>query len=266
MDELDQLGWLVQGSFEIGNHLIGLRTNSHECWAWLSEMLSAYAVEEPADPYYSIYVPAANRTVGRGYTILYRESQALFRSFDQGTVAAALLSELDSYLHAQRDDALYLRYALVAREGVNALIPPDIVPYLATMGSRVSRAGVWLPSQVSVAIDLDTGAAYLPPLALQVNGVLPAEFGAGEPVAVDVICSTGLLDALVMTTSRGVIAHTLALRASNLRRLRGRGMSTIEMLVAGARCREMQSSDTRTTLKALCEAVSVDETLSLVRT
>src|SRR5262249_38413123 len=76
----------------------------------------------------------------------------------------------------------------------------------------------------------------------------------------------GLLDALVMTTSRGVIAHTLALRASNLRRLRGRGMSTIEMLVAGARCREMQSSDTRTTLKALCEAVSVDETLSLVRT
>ncbi len=247
----------MQGTWLIGNTLIGIRTNSRECGRWLLHALAEYETSEDAEPYYSLYVPPQGRVVGRRYVILYRESQALFRSLDQSEVAEALLAELDSYLYPERDDALYLRYPLVCMGGVNALVPPDLVPYLATMGGRISDSGLRLPMTLGVAIDLDTCQAVLPNRRLRVNGHQPAPpTEASNPVGIDLVCTTGMNEDWVAPAPRGVVAQTLAVHASNLRALRGKGLETIADMVARARCRELRATSTKQTLLALQLAMS----------
>src|SRR5947207_6471046 len=114
MSELDRLGWAAERTFEVGGLLFGLRTNSREFIAWADEVLGDFRVRDAeAGPYYSVVV-GGTEGIGKHFHILYRESDAIVRSFDLGLVGRALLIDVGSLTFAKRDDALYLNMSLVS--------------------------------------------------------------------------------------------------------------------------------------------------------
>src|SRR5712691_1375063 len=97
MDALGHLGWVAQRSFEVGGLHFGLRANSRPFVAWIDDVLGEFRVgDSEADPYYSVVVGGADGGVGRRFHILYRESDAIARTFDLGLVGRALLLDVGS--------------------------------------------------------------------------------------------------------------------------------------------------------------------------
>ena len=109
-------------SYEIGGRFFGVRTNSEPVGVWLDEVLAEYEVTDAeADPYYSIYV-AEERGIGKSFHVLYREAIGLVRTFDLETLGQALLSELASYTLPEREEAIHIEAAVVAKDGATALV------------------------------------------------------------------------------------------------------------------------------------------------
>src|SRR5436305_346103 len=123
MDELNHLGWVVYKSYDIAGHLVGIRTNSEVCAEWLESTFGRYEIsDEEADPYFSLWVPEQRSESRRPYYVLYRESDDLLRTLDPSKLAQRLVSELELFMLQSRDDALFLKSCVVARDGVRALI------------------------------------------------------------------------------------------------------------------------------------------------
>src|SRR5947207_1505445 len=140
MDELNHLGWVVYKSYDIAGYLVGIRTNSEACAEWLESTLGRYEIsDEEADPYFSLWVPEQKSATRRQYYVLYREADDLLRVLDPAKLAQRLLSELETFTLRNRSDALFLASSVVSRNGVSALIPNVIVPYMRLAGRRVER-------------------------------------------------------------------------------------------------------------------------------
>jgi hypothetical protein len=279
MDELDHLGWVAQRSFEIGNTLVGVRTNSEGFVRWLDEALGDYAADEETDPFYSVHLadgePSPSR-VGKPMHVLYAEEKALVRTFDLSLLTRALIAEFESFLHEERDDALYLGSDLVFRGNSVALVPPLVVPYLATMGRGVARSGVSLPEGRTTVVDPETGRAVpIRPRLRVPTGALPrlggvSGAGAGGrqapaersqrvrldgPVRVDVVCSIGLHDELLEPLHQSAAMFTHAQHARNLRRLGPHALDGLSRLIEGARCYQVRSGSPREMLQGLVAAL-----------
>src|SRR5438874_4184144 len=91
--------------------------------------------------------------------------------------------------------------------GVTAIVPAIVVPYLGTLGAAVERAAVRLPSGLRIAVDPDTGMVVpfrrslsLPSGALEaLAAIAPStrtdpRLTVTQPLPVDVVCTTGMED------------------------------------------------------------------------
>src|SRR4051812_1279464 len=100
------------------------------------DVLSAYEVhDEEAEPYLSVWF-GERQGRKRGFHILYREAQRSLRTHDLGAVASALLSHLETYTLPIDRSALHLKLAVIRRNGVSALVPATLVPFLRERGTR----------------------------------------------------------------------------------------------------------------------------------
>src|SRR5207302_902583 len=109
---------------------IGIRTNSGPCAEWLESALGRYEVSDEAEPYFSLWVPEQTSKTRKQYYVLYREAEELLRVLDPAKLAHRLLAELESFMLRDRSDSLFLQSAVVARDGVHALVPSPIIPYV----------------------------------------------------------------------------------------------------------------------------------------
>src|SRR5919106_173786 len=157
MTKLDRLGWAVQHSFDIAGAPVAIRTTSAEFGAWLTDILASHRGSGDAPLRYSIV--AADRRAGnsREYDILYRGCSAIVRTLHRPTLVDALLDELEAWSFRERDDAVFLRMAPVAAHGVVALVPAYVANTLSGPGRRSTKAGITLPAQHHVAVDVTSG-------------------------------------------------------------------------------------------------------------
>jgi hypothetical protein len=267
---------VVSKSYEIHGSFFGIRTNSEACAAWLDESLGRYEVtDEEADPFYSLWI-ATEGGLGKRFHLLYKESLELVRAFDLTTLGLALLSELEGFAVADRDDAIYADAALVSRSGVNALIPSPLLPWFRTLGRTVERE-LTLPVAPIVAIDpssarveaaqptLDIPADALERLATIVPGNPEApRASVGESGDVDVFC-TFHYDAEaenIELLSHGFALYNLARLTRNLGRIPG-SLGTLSRLLREARCYQLQDATPRQSLDTLISVMAEEEVSAL---
>jgi hypothetical protein len=269
MDQLDHLGWVVHRSYEVEGVQFGVRTNSEAAGAWLDATFGRYRVRDDTSPFLSILVAEDSDDQVKRFHILYEESRALVKSLDLGHVAAGLVAQFEHVAAPSRSDAVYLDAALVRKDGVVALVPPILPPFLATLGHRVlERSDLELPLANYVALDIDTGRvipfepsldvpgdaiAQLQALGGSSNGKGPQPVAA--PLEVDTICFLGLSEDPVTAIAPGQAAQILATRVLNLEELGGQALPAIGRLVDGARNYEIRSTSSKDTLATLLEAL-----------
>ena len=256
---------MVQRSYKLGRFVFAVRTNSEAVGEWLDDCLGDYRTRKKADPLYSIYVAEEHGPSVRGYHILYRETLKLARTFDLAGVGRTLLAELDSYMFADRDDAVYLDAALVARDGAVALIPEIAGVFMATLGDRtVQQAGLRLPVAKKVAIDRDSGEAVPIDSQLRVPGdaldrlaaLAPTDrnddrFVLDGPVKVDAVFSIGMTEDLLEPVSSAVALYRLGSHAMNLPKVGTAGLEALRELVEHARRYEVVNRKPQDMLDAL---------------
>jgi hypothetical protein len=255
---------VVYKSYEVGNHFFGIRTNSHEAAAWLDATLGKYEVtDEEADPYYSLFI-GQDEGVGQPYHIIYKEGSDLIRSLDAGAIAQRLMHDLEFLTLRGRDDAAYLGCCVVSRNGVRALVPADIVPYMRLSGRRVERA-LELPLDAAVAVELGTGRLFaVPPqldipadaaldLARRIGQTTAVQPGGDVPETVDVICDFEYdIDAPpVAEASRAVIVYGLSRFVINMPTVGQAGLDALSALVAGRECYVLQNATVDSTFEIL---------------
>jgi hypothetical protein len=260
---------VVSRSYDVGDYLVGVRTNSEAVGAWLDRYLGDLRTSEDAEPYYSILVAdESDRRPGRRFNILYRESIAVARTFEVAGVVRTLLSELEGLLARGRNDAVYTDLAPVTSNGTVALIPASTVAFLDTLGGRVRRAGLVLPIATRTAIDPVSGELIPIQPLLRVPPEAPDELrGVGSgvddsrllldcPARVDVVCAVGgsATETLLPLTPGGAV-HRLATHVLNLEQLGVGALEGLSRLTSGARCYELRSAKSREMLESLSAAM-----------
>jgi hypothetical protein len=263
---------VVNHTYDIGGWAFGIRTNSEAVGTWLDECLREYRIDDPdheIDPYYSLLVETGDSGSSvRRYHLLYRETMKIGRTFDLVGLGRTLLSELESYLFAEREDALYADAVVVAKDGATGLVPEMAVQYIDTLGRRVERAGVILPVDTKAAIDLTSGDVVPIEPMLRVPGDaldrlariggtngrdhrLPLE----GPVKVDTVFSIGSAEEPLQSVPPGLALYRMATHAVNMRKLGRKGLEALSRTVEGARCYEVASKTPVNVLDALAEAI-----------
>jgi hypothetical protein len=264
---------VVNYTYEVGGWAFGIRTNSEAVGAWLDECLGEYRIDDPeVDPYYSLLVETGNgRGPVRRYHLFYRETRKIGRTFDLVGLGRTLLSELESYFFTERDDALYADAVVVAKDGVTGLIPATTAHYVDTLGRRVERAGVILPVETKVAIDLSSGEVVpIEPLLRVPEDALDrlARIGGRNgrdhrlllerPVRVDSVFLVGVAEELLQPVLPSVALFALATHVINMRKLGQAGLEALRRTVEDARCYEIASRGPADMLDALTEALRPD--------
>jgi hypothetical protein len=263
MDELNHLGWVVYKSYDIGGYLVGVRTNSEECAEWLDETLKAYEIDdEEAEPYYSLWVPEQTG-IGKQYYVLYREADDLLRTLDPGLLAERLFAELSTFLLRRHTDAVFTDYCVVEHEGIRALVPSPIIPYMRLAGRRVER-DLTLPLRPTVGVRADGRLVSIPrqvevrdDAADDLAGRLGVErlgrSGLDVPESVDVVCAFHYDPTAdkVLPLTRAMTVHALAEKAYNLDAMQGAALEAFANLVDGARCYLVQNATAAETFELL---------------
>ena len=132
-----------------------------------------------------------------------------------------LLADLEGYLFTSRDDALYADMVPLSMNGMTALVPEVLVPFIGTLGHRrVSRTGLRLPLETAVAIDPVAGElrpirphVTTDPGSVQARPGVPASGGMvnrvalDRPTHVDVVISIGWGDEPIQPVSKGLALY-----------------------------------------------------------
>jgi hypothetical protein len=272
-------------TYGIGDFLVGVRTNAPAFAGWLDGTLATYEVDEEADPYYSVLVGEADgsgngngsgsgngKRMGRPFNVLYREGTAMVRDLGLAPVASGLLAELETFLFPERDDAVYLDAAVIDVAGVPVLVPGIFVPFLASMGRGLERAGIRVPLGRSVAVDPADGRVLPVRPVLDVprgaveeaaalapgngNGRRGRRLAADEPVTVEVVCSVGFAEEPVTAVTPGTAVYRLASHGLNLRRGGRAALEGLSRLVARARAVEIRTAGLDETVAGLKAAAA----------
>ena len=270
MDKLNHLGWVVHKSYEIGGYVFGIRTNSEDCGDWLAHVLDAYEAEDPAEPYYSLWIPEKAEAVGSKFYVLYRESDELVRTLDPTVMAQRLLAELATFALRRRNEGIFLNACVVERGGMHALIPSSMIPFMRQAGRRVERE-LSLPLDPTVGVALD-GRLFAAPdvlglapdsaedLAWRIGADTVPERRELIPGSVDAICVFHYdpSSAPIVPLTRALTVHALAREAHNLHASRGAHLGALAELVAGARCYLLQNAKAREAFELLTEVLDGD--------
>jgi hypothetical protein len=261
---------VVNYGYGVGDWAFGIRTNSEAVAAWLDECLGEYRIDDDEiDPYYSLVVETGDGGGSvRRYHLLYRETIKIGRTFDLVGLGRTLLSELESYLFAERDDALYADAVVIAKDGATGLVPGLAAQYIDTLGRKVERAGVILPVETKVAIDLSSGEVVpMKPMLRVPEDAFDrlAQIGGGNgrdhrllldrPVRVDTVFSIGSADELLQPVVPSAALFRMATHAVNMRKLGQTGLEALLRTVSTARCFEIASKGPADMLDALAEGV-----------
>ena len=95
-------------------------------------------IDEPTSPYYSIRVAEENDDgVGKRFHVVYEESRALVKTLHLREAYDCLIAQFEHVAARGRSDAIYVDAGLVTLDGVVALVPPILPPYLRTLGHRL---------------------------------------------------------------------------------------------------------------------------------
>jgi hypothetical protein len=262
-------------SYEVGDGLFAIRCTSEAFGLRLDRALERYRSDrEAALTRYSVVIadePDGVLTKER-FHILYKGTTALIRTTNLQALVRALVNDLETFFFPDRDDAMYADMVPVSVNGVTALLPEVLVPFLGTLGNRrVSRAGLRLPLDAGVAID-PTAGRILPiqPMVTADLDSLAGAFGAdgdsatgdtggrvtlAGPTGVDVLISIGWGDEPIQPASKGLALYRLASHVVNLPAFGARGLQSLKDLVEGARCYEMGSLKPAVMLRGLLTAL-----------
>src|SRR5438093_10103304 len=162
MSKLAPLGWEAHTTGKLGDHALKIRSTSKAFNTWLGNVLKAYKVRKPsATNWYSVVIaggdPDEETTSKRRFHILYRGSSQIVRTLDLPTLGQALFAELESMMFEDRDDAVFVEAAALAKNGRIALVPGSYLPTLWKLSRRLHQAGVRLPLARTVAVHRETG-------------------------------------------------------------------------------------------------------------
>src|SRR6266545_3432148 len=162
MDKLDLLGWEAHTTVKLGDHAFKIRSTSRAFNTWLGNVLKPYKVRKPsAQNWYSVVIaggdPDEDAKSKRRFHILYRGSTQVVRTLDLPTLGQALFAELESTTFHDRDDAVYLEAAALAKDGKIALLPSAYLPTMWKLSRRLHQAGIQLPLARTVAVHKETG-------------------------------------------------------------------------------------------------------------
>jgi hypothetical protein len=274
VDELSHLGWVAHRSYELAGWLLGIRTNSEACGAWLDKALGRYRVlDEEAEPNYSILIGETGK-VGKRFHLLYKDAAVRMRTFDLATLGRALFAEVEALAFAKRTDALYVEWPLVSLGGRTGLIPLEFLVAFERISRQVKRTGISLPLSTCTAIDLESGEAVPTPQTLDIREdaiALLAEVGPLQkdgvpptierPTRIDVVCSLAYeRDEPVVPMSRGAAVYALAAFARNLDVVGGKGLAALRRLVERAECCQLNADFAEPTLERLTSVLAGGET------
>src|SRR5439155_53778 len=202
-----------------------------------------------------------------GFFVLYKEGSETFRTLNPALLGLRLIQELDQLAFRTRDDMAFLEASIIEREGVRALVPTEIVPYMRLAGRHVERE-LTLPLEINLAVDLDTGRLHPAPRHLDIPAeafndlakrldvpkatVPKAEADSGKPL--NFVCAfhwdPDYPDILPLT--RAMAVQAVAPDILNLEKVGGRALAPLAQAVEGARCYLIQNP-------------SVDKTFELIR-
>jgi len=264
---------VVHRNYELGSWLVGIRSNSEAVGEWLDWALGEFASDEEADPYYSIHVGEQRGANSRGYHILYRETIKLARTFDLAGVGRTLLTELESFLFSERDDALFADATIVASNGRVGLIPAITGMFVGALGDRaVRQTGITLSNETKVAIDPHSGEAIpitsrldVPHDAIERLAAIAPTTQPDErmtmttPMKIDTVFSVGLPDEAIAPVSTATAVYRLGTHLINLHQLGSRGLDALIRTVSGATSYEVRTSNPKNMLAALTEGMHADE-------
>lgn len=252
MDELGHLGWVAHHSFELDGLLFGIRTDSRAFAQWLRDALPATLVrDEEAEPNYSVLIRRPNRELGKRFHLLYKDSTVLAHTFDANELVRALLADLEALTYWRRGDAVYVRAMSLSTDGIDALLPEELISTFDEIRRRIHALGVQLPVSRYVAVDLDAAEAMPPPRSLEIDAaaleeltrVVPSEPTAWPRTAIerrttiDLLCTMGSPDGEpVQPVSRGWALYVLASNATNLTQVGGAGLEALRRLIERASC------------------------------
>lgn len=263
---------MVAGSYTFGGADIGVRSTSQQFGEWLERALGSYRSQEKHHPYYSIVIadaPPKGGLARERYHVLYKGTIAIIKTPDVRTLVRTLLSELETFLFPDRNDAIYADMNVVALGGVNALVPDSLVPYIGTLGRRrLGRAGLTLPAETAAAIEPGKGRVVpirsmieLTPGALDLlEEVAPGGGGdlrmvVEQPTTIDVVISIGQGRDPLARVSKGLGLYRLGSHLMNLELLGGDAVQGVRPIVEGARCYEIAASGPAEMLEALLEVL-----------
>jgi hypothetical protein len=264
---------VVHRSYQFGPWLVGVRTNSEAVGEWLEWALAEYASDEETDPYFSIHVGDERGAHVRGYHILYRETSKLARTFDLAGVGRTFLTELESFLFAERDDALYADATIVASNGRFGLMPATTGLFVGSLGQRaVRKTGIVLSAETKVAIDPESGEVV--PITSRLNvpegaverlaAIAPTTEPDGRvavtrPLKIDTLFSVGMPDEPLLPVSPATAVYRMATHALNLHQLGSPGLEALHRLADDADCYEIKTANPKNMLSALTRGMHSDE-------
>lgn len=254
MDKLDHLGWVESRSYEFGNVQLGVRTTSAAFAKWMDETLGAYRIDEEIFPYYSIVVPEPDENKPRSvkdFNVLYRSTSAFLRTLNLPTLARMLMADIETYLYAERDDAIYAGIVPVSSNGATAVAPAELVSFLGGLGRKARRAGLSLPAATALAIDPESGRIAAPAQLLEVPadaierlGEIASTNGSADRVVldgevnVDVVLTNALLgqQVVMQPVSRAHALQALASSVINLEKMGGAALEGLARVVSSSPC------------------------------
>ena len=245
-----------------------MRSTSREFGQWLDHALDASRSSAKPPPAYSVVIaepPGSDGLAKERHHILYKGTIAIIKTPDIKTLVRTLLSDLEMYLFQDRSDAIFADMNVVSSDGVNALVPGNVVPFIGTLGRRrLGRTGLTLPTETAVAIEGGSGRVVpIKPMVEVTAGavellaeVAPADgrdrrMVVEQPLRVDVLVSVGWGSEPVVPMTKGLGLYRLGSHLVNLELLGGEALEGVRPIVESARCYEIASAKPAEMLDAL---------------
>ncbi len=267
---MDRLGWVVEGSYSFGGAEVCVRSTSREFGQWVDGALRKHRSQEKHQPAYSIVIAEVSGQGGLAkerYHILYKGTIAIIKTPDILTLVRTFLSDLEMFFFQDRSDAIFADMNVVSLNGVNALVPSTVIPYIGTLGRRrLGRTGLTLPAETAVAMAPGTGRVVpIEPMVELPGGALDllTEVVPGDgrdprmvvegPTAIDVVLSVAWGPELLAPVSKGIGLYRLGSHVVNLELLGGEAVQGVRSIVEKARCYEMAAATPAEMLDALLQ-------------
>jgi hypothetical protein len=175
---------------QVGNEVIGVRSNDADALALLRGALSPVVVNQPsAIPRLSLLVtPDRGRIAGLSF--LYRDDELVFRSASRGRALRATLAHVDAFLPAPATTIRLDAHVLVGTRGA-VLVGGEFLEMLELAGRRLAARGWQVVDGPGAVVDRDAFSALVEPPRLALDPAGMAEIDAQYPPGPDELTRHG---------------------------------------------------------------------------